>query len=167
MSAVCVKTQKTDVNTEHAYMHEHTHTHTDHWCLLVWGVICRYHCNCSNRGSFPTRKQLNVDHSLLPAASPSNHSSVVRRRPDRLQPLSHNPLLLPSLNFSSELIPELIPSALSALQKNTQILINRPLSRHQTAASRLESPNKQHADEWVGLRSCDANPQSPSSDRVP
>lgn len=49
-------------------------------------------------GSFPARKKLNWGDSLLFSSSPSNHSTVMRRTPDRQHPFPKtNPLTLPQL----------------------------------------------------------------------
>lgn len=60
---------KTDVNTEQAQTHLHkwmsSHAHRSLRGFFVWGVIRCYHCNWSNRGSFPAKKELDCDDSLL------------------------------------------------------------------------------------------------------
>lgn len=131
----------------------HTHTHRDHWFLLVQGVICCYHCNWSNRGLFPARNELNYEGSLLLAASPSTAQLSSEEDQIACAPFPQSPLPR-SLNFSSELIPQLIlPSEATGPCdhfKRTQILINRPWAGTKPQQELAENPNKQCTDEWAG-----------------
>lgn len=125
--------------------------------------------NWSHRRSFPARKELNCDESLLLAAAPTNHITVVRRRPDRLYPFQA--ILPPSLLFFSEVIPQLIPPSEATVPcqhfKRTQILINRPWVAPKPRQVGWKSQTNNTLMSGLDcLRSCNANPMGQSSDRI-
>lgn len=111
-------TQKTDVHTAHAKTDFHASVST-HSFLSVQGVIYSYHCNWSNRRSFPVRKEFNCDDSLLLTASPGNCRQKKTRSPVPPFPQSHRSLLPPlsfplnSLLNSSLLLRPLYPESTS------------------------------------------------------